>query len=216
MIDASFFQKQQLTNDIFTFWFKPEQAIGFQPGQFIELYLPHEHDERGSSRWFTISSSPSLDDLSITTRLTARSPSSYKSKLKVLSPGDKVKLSQPMGDFVLPISKTAHVICIAFGVGITPFMSMRQSSKSPSHTLLHIPAKISDSKLHKIFLNSNFSYRSLADSELLPVVDNDISAASNYYVFVAGPEHKVERTRGQLISSGVSPSRIVTDYFHNY
>jgi ferredoxin-NADP reductase len=42
----------------------------FSPGQYVKMTLPHEDaDERGTSRFFTIASSPNQAELVITTRM---------------------------------------------------------------------------------------------------------------------------------------------------
>ncbi len=55
-----FDHKEQLTKDTYTFYFKRNgQERDFVPGQYYEIKLDIKNpDERGDSRVFTISSSP--------------------------------------------------------------------------------------------------------------------------------------------------------------
>ena len=109
-----------------TFFFKSERPLRYVAGQFIELTLPHaDPDDRGTRRWFTLSSAPSHELISITTKH-AEKPSTFKQKLWSLEPGDTVDISEPMGDFVLPKDSTQPLVWIAGGLGITPFHSIVQ------------------------------------------------------------------------------------------
>jgi len=108
-----------------SFWFEPEHPLDQIAGQYIEMSIPHDKtDDRGTKRWFTISSSPSDAPLfSITTKF-SRPSSTFKSALHKLKIGDSVSISDPMGDFVLPKDDTIPLIFVAGGIGITPFHSI--------------------------------------------------------------------------------------------
>jgi len=93
-----------------TFYFRPEQPLSYTAGQFTELTIPHKRpDERGLKRWFTLSSSPTSELLSITTKFNNDKSSSFKKALFGLKPGAELTMAEPMGDFVLPklLSNTA-------------------------------------------------------------------------------------------------------------
>lgn len=98
-----FIKKEKLKNNIFSFYFDREDTVFiFLSGQYVQLTLPHaDTDERGSSRYFTISSSPTERDyLTITTRV---GKSSFKKALSGLTPGTKVQFFGPIGTFLLPV-----------------------------------------------------------------------------------------------------------------
>src|SRR4051812_27426879 len=89
--------------NIRTFFFKPESAVQYTAGQYIELTVPHDNpDERGTKHWFTLSSSPTDEFLTITTKFAGDKSSTFKKSLFGLEPGTKLHMSEPMGDFVLP------------------------------------------------------------------------------------------------------------------
>jgi ferredoxin-NADP reductase len=51
-----------------TFYFASQKPFHYLAGQFTEISLPHAHpDNRGTKRWFTLSSSPTEELLAITT-----------------------------------------------------------------------------------------------------------------------------------------------------
>jgi len=97
-----FLKKEQITQDTFLYYFDLQQTeFTFTSGQYIQMTLPHENvDTRGSSRFFTISSSPTEKDyLMITSR---KGKSSFKHVLFSLQKGTKVQFFGPLGTFVLP------------------------------------------------------------------------------------------------------------------
>ena len=126
MITCRLHHIEQITADVYTFWFTPNKPLDYTAGQFTELTLPHEAaDSRGIKRWFTLSSSPTEQLLGITTKL-AEQPSSFMKSLFSLQPGDVVNFSAAMGDFVLPINKTIPLLFVVGGIGVTPLRSMMQ------------------------------------------------------------------------------------------
>ena len=120
-----FVRKEQVAKDTFSFFFdrsaNPEFA--YLPGQYIRMILPHEDaDDRGTSRFFTVASSPHLTDhLMITTKIIQ---STFKRKLFNLQPGDEIQFLGPFGSFLLDENEAAPHIYLAGGIGLTPFHSM--------------------------------------------------------------------------------------------
>ncbi|MEK7152804.1 MAG: FAD-dependent oxidoreductase, partial [Patescibacteria group bacterium] len=124
-MNVIFDHAEDIATNIKTFWFKPEQPVRYQAGQFTELYLPHPNaDERGETHNFTLSSSPTEPLLGITTKFATDRSSTFKQTLRALQPGAVVHLADPMGDVVLPKDKTTPLLFVAGGIGITPFRSM--------------------------------------------------------------------------------------------
>src|SRR5690349_481399 len=96
-----FVKKEQKSQDAYSFYFdKTGQDLNFLPGQYLRMSLPHENpDNRGTGRFFTISSSPlEQEHIIITTRVLQ---SSFKHALSNLQPGTKVRIFGPMGNFYL-------------------------------------------------------------------------------------------------------------------
>ena len=108
-----------------SFFFEPERQINYLPGQYIYLTLDKLNypDQRGSTRHFTLSSSPTEGNiLRITTRI--RQESGFKKTLDELSLNSIVEGEGPNGEFVLDEEKNEPQVFIAGGIGITPFRSM--------------------------------------------------------------------------------------------
>ena len=128
MIDSKpyviqFISREQVAKDTYTFSFKRPDEFDFLPGMYNRWTLPITvTDGRGSSRFFTISSSPLVTDkITVTTKIIR---SDFKKALLNLKENDEVKIFGPMGNFVLDETNTKPRVLIAGGIGITPFHSM--------------------------------------------------------------------------------------------
>lgn len=124
-------EKRAIAKDFYEFIWKPDDKIAFTAGQYMEWQLPHDSpDQRGTKRYFTISSSPDSPLVSFAVRIVDK-PSTYKKALTLLTVNsNKMIASSLKGDFVLPEKHTGDLIFLAGGIGITPFMSMLRSLNS--------------------------------------------------------------------------------------
>ncbi|MBA3723427.1 MAG: hypothetical protein H0W89_00840 [Candidatus Levybacteria bacterium] len=95
-----FVTKEKFREDIYNFYFSTinDQLIIWLPGQYLQLSLPHDADERGTSRFFTIASAPTEKKIMLTIK---EGESSFKKVLFALTPGETVNAFGPMGKFVL-------------------------------------------------------------------------------------------------------------------
>lgn len=108
-----------------SFFWQPENPVEWKSGQYFYFTLPKMNypDPRGTTRHFTISSSPTEGGiLRLTTRI--REESGYKKTLDELSTGIEVDGQGPNGTFIFDENETGPHIFIAGGIGITPFRSM--------------------------------------------------------------------------------------------
>src|SRR5579859_490803 len=127
MIDSKpyvvqFITKEQVAKDTYTFYFKRPEAFDFFPGMYNRWTLPiTATDGRGSSRFFTISSSPLENKLTVTTKIIQ---SDFKKALLNLREGSEIKIFGPMGNFILDEANVKPRVLIAGGIGITPYHSM--------------------------------------------------------------------------------------------
>lgn len=222
---------EDIASGIKTFWFTPERPLRYEAGQFIELTLHHDDaDDRGFKRWFTVSSSPTDQLLSITTKLAAK-PSSFKKHLFKLQPGTELIMSEAMGDFVLPKDKKVPLVYVAGGIGVTPMHSMiKWLYDRGEHRTTHlIYAARNDTEIafKPLFDTAVISVdyiltetSSSSDGKQSQLTSNDIYAASlkydNPYIYLSGPEEMVEVFVAELKERGIKASRLVTDYFPGY
>jgi len=119
-----FVKKEKVAKDTYAFYFdQAELGLDFLPGQYIRMTLDIDNpDNRGSSRFFTIASSPlEKEHIMITTKIIK---SSFKKRLMMLKPQELVKFFGPMGGFILNEEEKDQRAFLAGGIGITPFHSM--------------------------------------------------------------------------------------------
>lgn len=110
-------QKQELlAADIIGFTFdKPN--LGWRAGNHAVFFVNHENpDSEGVSRPLSIASSPGDDHLLFISHCNPES-SSFKRALMALKPGDKIEMTEPLGDFVLE-DDVVDPLLVAAGIGI--------------------------------------------------------------------------------------------------
>lgn len=123
-VSVVFVKKEQVASDTYTYYFERKNLTeDFLPGQYMRMTLPiTATDGRGSSHFFTISSSPTKKDfLTVTTK---RGQSDFKNALFGLTPGTPVQIMAPIGGFLLRPEDQTPKVFLAGGIGITPFHSM--------------------------------------------------------------------------------------------
>lgn len=103
--------------------FRPRSPLRFEPGQYLELHVPHaEADGRGVRRVFSIASPVDAETVHVGLRVPDPS-SSFKRELVRLEPGAVVRATGVAGDFVLPGDRSVPLALVAGGIGVTPFLS---------------------------------------------------------------------------------------------
>jgi len=123
-IELTLQRRTELTPTTNEYAFRPTRRLSFQPGQYMEITLPHRSpDSRGLRRVFSIASAPNEAGLvRIATKVPARA-STFKQTLDHLPEGSVVTATSIAGDFLLPRDSTVPVLLVAGGIGITPFVS---------------------------------------------------------------------------------------------
>ena len=218
--------------NIKTFYFKPERSVRYEAGQFIELTIPHDNaDKRGQKRWFTLSSSPTEELLSITTKFALENGSTFKQALLALQPGTSLRMADPMGDFVLPKDQSKPLIFVAGGIGVTPMHSMVQflhdNKEARDITLIYAANKEDEVAFSDLFKGYDLNFipvireaqaswsgeTGTLDPERITKFAPKITEST---VYLSGPEPMVEALFDGLKKAGVDKRNIVTDYFPGY
>ncbi len=216
-----------------TFYFKPEGSFHYTAGQFIQLTLPHDNpDERGTKRWFTLSSSPTEPFLSITTRIAPKNGSSFKRTLLALQPKQPVHMTDAMGDFVLPKDKDQELVFVAGGIGITPIRSMvkwlNDNKESRSMVLIHAVSQPDDLVFKTLFEQSSVIYLpQIMETPVQWVTSSKETmdtakiaqlafGLKGKLIYIAGPEPMVEKLNNDLLFNGIPNHQIVTDFYPGY
>lgn len=231
-MNVLFDHAETIAHHIQTFWFRPERKVRYIAGQFTELYLPHDNpDDRGTRRWFTLSSSPTDDMVSITTKFASHHSSTFTQHLRELKPGTPLKLADPMGDFVLPKDSSVPLVFVAAGMGITPMHSMiKWLSDTREQRNIHLIYAVTEEdelvfvplfkeyplKFTPIVKSPSASYSgqtgSLSADRILKLAPDD----DRSLLYLSGPEPMVETFYKELKLKGISEERLVTDYFPGY
>ncbi len=221
------FEKNQETRDVMSFKFKIDKPLNWKPGQYLFYTFPNDNpDNRGVTRYFTISSAPFEDFIMLTTRISKPS-SSFKKSLVKMKIGEGITASGPDGDFTLGDPKKNYVF-IAGGIGITPFRSI----------LLDLDHKKLPINAHLLYANSDENI--VFKEELKSLIIKNLNFKINYFIsplridekafqdqkqktkdqepifYISGPEPFVEAYSQILKSIGVEKERIKLDYFPGY
>lgn len=221
-MNATLSHTHQEAESITTFYFTPERPLRYVAGQFIELTIPHaDPDNRGVKRWFTLSSAPGHEQISITTKL-ADTPSSFKKHLWQLQPGESVDISEAMGDFVLPVDSARPLVFVAGGIGITPYHAIVQwlLDTNQQRTIQFIYSVNSHEEvIFRDTFNHDFIVRTerIAQPNLTAESIVDIAGGiSGKQVYLSGPEPMTEALVKQFKKLSITQDQLITDYFPGY
>ncbi len=210
---------EDTAQNIKTFYFRPAQPLHYLAGQFTELRLPHKSvDDRGDKRWFTLSSAPSDDWLTITTKITAQ-PSSFKQTLLKLQPGTQLQFAEPMGDFVLPKDESIPLLFVAGGIGVTPFHSIVKELAAHHEqrdiALLYATSSPEEIAFKDLFedydMPTNYVTGKLTTEQILAMPN-----VKNRRIYISGPEPMVESLIEELYAAGITGDQLIGDYFPGY
>lgn len=193
--------------------------FSFYPGQYLDIKLPVK-DKFGDTRAFTISSSPTEENLMITSK---KGVTPFKKLVGNLKIGDIIKSSHPAGTFTLDESSSA--VFIAGGIGITPFRSIIKYAVDQN-----IKTKIT-----LIYSNSdeNFLFKEELDKWLQKLLNLKIIYHNSAHLgrlqslqpttynlqpiyYLAGSHSFVNNMAQILIDSGIDETSIRYDRFDGY
>jgi ferredoxin-NADP reductase len=222
---ATYTDKQLVARDTYQYNFEPEHRLNIIAGQFVEITLDvSDVDDRGNNRWFTVSSPPEDQNFSITTKIIDKS-SRFKKTLTALKPGDSITVSEPMGDFVLPIVKETPILMVAGGIGITPYLSIMSHLKATEQKrkidLIYAVNDIKDAVDLSEFEDRISSLRvlsSVEDGKKLSskLIYDEFVKNNDQLIYIAGPEGMVESIGEELLNMGIDSSALVRDFFPGY
>ncbi len=206
---------------------KRPHNFSFEPGQYIQLSVPRllYSDYRGSSRQFSIGSSPlDREKISVAFR---ESGSGFKRTLKELPTNSPVIIEGPHGFYTLPKQLNNPFILIAGGIGITPYLSMARSFEKnglsfPVRLLYGNRNKESAAYLEELISIANqvknFSVRSVfgpIDREFI-IKNVGTNNLQHFTWYIAGPPAMVTSVRNTLSLLRVSDEQIYTEEFTGY
>lgn len=179
-------------------------------------------DERGTTRTFSITTSPNTKDhVAFATRM---SESAFKKTMMELPIGTEITAGNPGGQFVFPKEATNPLVFIAGGIGVTPFMSLARfaAEEKLPHKITMIYSNRSPesavylSELHELAKqNPNFKLIENYGPLTVDVLKaNNLEAESLFYI--AGPPGMVGMSHTTLSGLGISDDNIIIEEFEGY
>ena len=218
------FDKKQEAKDVMSFKFKSDEPLNWKPGQYMFYTLPNKNpDNRGVTRYFTISSAPFEGFVMITTRISLPS-STFKKSLTEMKIGETIQVSGPDGDFVADDPNKNYVF-IAGGIGITPFRSILldlDHKKLPINVQLLYANRDADIVFKEelkslISRNASFKINYFINPQRIDTSTiEQLNNINNRMFYVSGPEPFVESIEKILKGLGVKPLNIKLDFFPGY
>jgi ferredoxin-NADP reductase len=218
-----FIKKVQVAKNTFSFYFdRREVDFYFLPGQYIHMQLPHtKPDYRGTTRFFTIASSPlEKEHLMITTKVIK---STFKKTLASLKPGSVVNFFGPSGRVVLDETDLTPKVFLAGNIGITPFRSMLHFAAAKklaiSLTLL-VSFKRDEEKVFydELQLLRNEKRKIIYETGSLSeaMIKKYIPDMQKPIFYIIGPPKIVAATKKILKKLSLPEERIITEEFIDY
>jgi len=210
-------KKTTIATNTYNFEFSADQKFNFIPGQFLEWTIPHTKiDSRGNRRWFSISSSPTEENILLGTKIISENGSSLKTKLTNLQIGDSIEAHQSQGDFVLPKDTKTKLTLIAGGIGITPFRSMVKYNldKKENRDITLLYANNDETFAYKdIFDQIKTIYYNTGKSGYITAnfIQKNIPDFAHRHFYISGPPVMVDSYK--KILSTLKVKNIHVDYF---
>jgi ferredoxin-NADP reductase len=220
---AIFDHIEELTPTMFSLFFSTESKFNFIPGQYVEVSFPDEDSNNiENNRWFTLSSSPNEDLIAITIKVNPPL-SVFKNSFISLKKGQEILISQPIGDFMLPINEDVHLVFISGGIGVTPVRSiikwLIEQKEKRSIQLIYIAKDESSIIFDDVFKDYSMNYQKIFTTNKRPNSKEFIDELVNYnpgaMFFISGPQTMVESIANDLIER-VGNINVIIDYFPGY
>lgn len=219
-------KRRKLTPSSEEYVFTANTPVVFEPGQYIELSLPHKKEDiRGSRRSFSITSTPGSKTVSVGIKFYDPS-SSFKLALRALPLGSHFQSTGITGDFILPKDRSEKLLFIAGGIGITPFIShvLSIAKENRDVTLLYFMRTPEEAAYKDILDASNVDvHYFVADNEnelfskatqlTERLLQDRVTRLRERHAYISGPPVMVAAAK-KLVKGRVA--RIHTDYFSGY
>ena len=206
--------------EIFTLILKPNKKFNFKPGQFCFLRL--NKDKLYARHPFTISSSPTDEDLHFTIKLSGR----FTKSASELKEGEEIIVEGPFGIF---IPEEENIVLISGGIGITPFISMIKNnikSENKKNIVLFYCSKtkedlifkkeldsINEKWFKKIYILSRDESENCEKGRINKDIIKKHLKSKDYTFYICGPEKMKDCMIRELREIGIKQDRIKTESF---
>lgn len=231
-------RRESVADGTMTFYFERPSGFQHQAGQSLTMTLlnPGETDNEGDNRTFTIASAPHETNLMIATRMR---DTAFKRVLKSAPLGMIVRIDGPDGVMVLHTDPQRPAVCLAGGIGITPFLSMaRHAAKQRLPHRLYLfysnrrPEDAAFLDELRELEQANSNYRLIAtmtepDKSSRPwsgetgfirrdLLERHLSELTSPIYYFAGPPAMTMAMRSMLEAIGVADTSMRSEEFYGY
>lgn len=214
-------EKVNQVGEVLEIYLTPDnESVKFKPGQFG--FVSFEKEGLGEEHPFSFSSSP--DDSII--RFSVKILGDYTLKLKHLTIGDKCSVWGAYGKFYYGFDSKNDVVCIAGGIGITPFVSLITyelnhikdrkiylfySTRIENDAVYHDYFVEMQSKLPNLIYCPNFGSNNRLNCEIILKETNNFL---NKLFYICGPTPMMHGLANLLKLNGVKTKNIIFEDFN--
>lgn len=215
--------------------FSTAQKVAFEPGQYIEITVPHKKvDGRGERRSFSITSSSLSDDIKLGIKFYDPS-SSFKKRLRELPIGSTITATGVNGSFTLPKDEQKPLLFVAGGIGITPYIShlrtLKHARKERDIVLVYSVSSLADLAYKDVIEASGIRVVVVSRTEeklssinnwmhvnepyiTAEILAKHIPDLASRQAYISGPPFMIDSAKRSLKKLG--SRHIKTDYFIGY
>ncbi len=225
---------KEITPSAREFIFSSPDKVSFEPGQYIEVALPHKKkDMRGIRRVFSITSAPQDSEIRFAVKFYNPS-STFKRQLNALSKGAVISATGTNGDFTLPNDPATPLLYVAGGIGITPFIShlrhLQRSGETRNIVLVYAVSSDKDIAYADVLATSGITIYIVAQKRNAPpandwhyihapritkqLLEEIIPDIADRHAFISGPPALVDSVK--RMTKQMHAKKITTDYFIGY
>lgn len=206
-------EKKHEYGEVNTYVFHPSKSVIFHAGQYCHVRILDMSLFQRPVREMSFASSPTDDDIVFTIDGSSNSP--WQQKMKSLKTGDQVRIFGIHGDMTFSKDTAHSVVCIAGGVGVTPFRSLfRQALAEKSErkiTFVHVATEgyLYEDEFSAYPIVQYRIGRNDVDATLRKVVQENLSGT----YLISGASAFVEAMAKKLMELGVLARNIQSDEF---
>lgn len=229
---------EKIAEDTMAFRIFRPSGFNYKAGQYVDLTIinPKETDEGGSTRSFSLASSPHEDELLIVTRMR---DSTFKRNLYSLRNRAEIKITEPMGRFFLHEDESKSAVFLVGGIGITPVRSILfdafKNNKKHQFYLFYSNHRPEDAafledwqqaeKEHENFkliatmttMEKSAQQWTGETSRIdMALIKKYIADATRVIFYIVGPAGMVKAMVMMLEQAGISPDNIKAEDFSGY